>query len=361
MRSLLDDFFSTKMSEGAYVILADSGNFMMTREHKNCIDVGNNEAAAGSIAVGLLQNGYDVYIYDICGYIMRAAYPALAARWHGSDSKKSRLTIIGWGSGFAYDGCLEGHYPHDDINLARLLGLEVLEPCVHKAAIACLNADDTEKYVRICDLDKWTPRGDYFKSFSKASIVLIAKGWLLKLTEDILNEMRLEGISVDKFVVATSQKVFTNKIYEISDQSIASSIENNFLISPNTAAMRDWKHYESLDAFKNHKIYKKVCTLLKYADEKDSEGKLVVAHEILQEYEKRLESKRKKGYIKLSIVAAPFILWYFSFVLWWDLGWQIVWLVIFLIILRITYLRILDIFSTFCILENSLINFNLRE
>lgn len=97
------------------------------------------------------------------------------------------------------------------------------------------------------------------------------------------------------------------------------------------------QYIESLDAFKNQKIYKKVCTLLKHADEKDSEGKLVVAHEILQEYERRLESKRKKGYIKLSIVAAPFILWYFSFVLWWDLGWQIVWLVIFLIILRITY------------------------
>lgn len=253
MRSLLDDFFSAKMSEGAYVIMADSGNFMMTREHKNCIDVGNNEAAAGAIAVGLLQEGYDVYIYDICGYIMRASYPALVARNHGAGTNKSRLTIVGWGSGFAYDGCLEGHYPHDDIGLARLLGLEVLEPCILKSASICLNTDDGfDKYVRLCDASKWTPKGDYFKSFSKSSVVLIAKGWLLKLTEDILNEMRNEGIKVDQFLIATSQKVFTNKIYEISDQSMPFSLNSNFLIAPNTAALRNWNDYFSLESFKEN-------------------------------------------------------------------------------------------------------------
>lgn len=97
------------------------------------------------------------------------------------------------------------------------------------------------------------------------------------------------------------------------------------------------QYIESLDALKNQKIYKKVCAMLKHAEINDSDGRLAVAYEILQEYEKGLKAKQRKGYIKLSIIALPLLIWYFSFVLFWDFAWQLVWFVIALIILRISY------------------------
>ena len=77
--------------------------------------------------------------------------------------------------------------------------------------------------------------------------------------------------------------------------------------------------------------------MLKSVEINDSDGKLAIAHEIVQEYEKEMKVKKLKGYIKLSIIAIPLVIWYFSFVMFWGFGWQLVWFVIAFIILRIGY------------------------
>lgn len=97
------------------------------------------------------------------------------------------------------------------------------------------------------------------------------------------------------------------------------------------------QYIESLGVLKNQKIYKKVCAMLKSVEINDSDGKLAIAHEIVQEYEKEMKVKKLKGYIKLSIIAIPLVIWYFSFVMFWGFGWQLVWFVIAFIILRIGY------------------------
>lgn len=176
MKRILDEIFVRHMNKGNYVIAADIGYFPMARKHENFIDVGNNESCVGSVIEGILSQGKDVYLYDVCGYCMKNSYASLFARNNMYYPKKGILTVFGWGSGFAYDGCLLGHYPLDDCMIAHLLGLKIYKPKTIEEMKNIMTYEE-DKYIRMFDVKEY-----YYKEKpynAKADIVFVTEGWIL--------------------------------------------------------------------------------------------------------------------------------------------------------------------------------------
>lgn len=182
MKRILDDLFLRHMECGNYVIAADIGYFPKARKHPNFIDVGNNESCVGSVIEGLLSQGKHVFLYDVCGYVMKNSYASLFARNNVYHPKKGTLTVFGWGSGFAYDGCLLGHYPLDDCMIANCLGLNVIHPSTidDMRGIEYYRRD---QYIRMYDISKF-----YYKKkpYNPSSdIVFVTYGWMLGLVQKV--------------------------------------------------------------------------------------------------------------------------------------------------------------------------------
>lgn len=180
MKRILDDLFIRHMNNGNYVVAADIGFFPKARKHSNFIDIGNNESCAGSVIDGLLAEGHHVFLYDVCGYVMKNSYASLAARNNVYHPKKGTLTVFGWGSGFAYDGCLLGHYPLDDCMIAYLLGLVVTKPS-NLEDMCAIEYYTCDKYIRMFDTKEYFYKKKPYNP--DADVVLVSEGWILGLLQ----------------------------------------------------------------------------------------------------------------------------------------------------------------------------------
>ena len=186
MKSLLDNLFTKHLSEGNYVISADMGFFPLARKEKNFIDVGNDESCVGSIAEGLVSSGKHVFIYDVCGYIMRNSYSSFFSRNNIYYKDKGSITVFGWGSGFSYDGCMIGHYPLDDMTLAKLFGLELIIPST-LSEMKNIKYYNNDMYIRMYDTSKY--HFDISYNYTNSDLYLISHGWILGLLQEyVLNK-----------------------------------------------------------------------------------------------------------------------------------------------------------------------------
>ena len=235
MKRYLDDFFCQKLAVGNYVVSADVGNFPKAREHKNFIDVGNDEFSIGSIVSGLASSGKNVFVYDICGYVLKNSYSGFAYR----PKTSGRIVIFSWGSGFAYDGCLLGHYPIDDVHLAKLCGFEVCQPYgTGSFKISLESCENQDLYVRMFDLDKWEYKGTSDKT---ADLKFVAEGWLAHLIEDYFGHVAHVMPYIDGI------KYGSKNMFYVTDQ-----IQTNFnyrIIGPEHPLTVDSKSYESMGSF----------------------------------------------------------------------------------------------------------------
>lgn len=186
MKQYLDDFFYQKMNnDDTYVIAADLGYFPKSRSHSHFIDVGNNEFCVGSVAEGLLSKGSNVFIYDICGYILKNSYASLFARNNTYYEHKGILSIFGWSSGFSYNGCLLGHYPFDDLCLAKLLGLSLKIPYDKDSFFNCINNISSDSYIRMFDLNIY--KSEKNSILDNYRYLFIGEGWLYPVLLDLYN------------------------------------------------------------------------------------------------------------------------------------------------------------------------------
>ena len=201
MKRYLDEIFNKHLEEGGFVLAADVGFFPRARKHKNFIDVGNNESCVGSVAEGLLADGKNVFIYDICGYILKNSYASLYARNNQYHPKKGKLTVFGWGSGFSYDGCMLGHYPTDDVMLSRLLGLNDWHPSTQedidtlKYNWRLFNQGSIDLYIRLYDISKHLI---YKKKPCNplSDLIFVSHGWIL----GYLQKLAINGFWGEKTV-----------------------------------------------------------------------------------------------------------------------------------------------------------------
>jgi hypothetical protein len=199
MKRILDDLFVKHMEEGNYVIAADIGFFPKARKHINFIDVGNDESCVGSVVEGLLSQGKHVFLYDVCGYVMKNSYASLFARNNVYHPKKGTLTVFGWGSGFAYDGCLLGHYPLDDCIIADLLGLIVYKPSTMED-MRSIKYYRHDAYIRMFDASKFIFKRKPYNT--EADVVLVSEGWILGL----MQKYAINGFWGEKTVCVVSEE-----------------------------------------------------------------------------------------------------------------------------------------------------------
>ena len=216
MKRLLDDLFIKYMNRGDFVIAADMGFFPKSRNHKNFIDVGNNESCVGSIVEGLLSEQKNVFIYDVCGYIMKNSYSSLYARNNNFHKNKGHLTIFGWGSGFSYDGCLLGHYPLDDIMIAHLLGLTVINP-YDINSFKSIKYNEIDLYVRLFDIKQYPYKNKPYNLDSE--LYLVSYGWILSVLQKyaINDYWRGKKISIIPYVNELEKKIDITKVFYYSD------------------------------------------------------------------------------------------------------------------------------------------------
>lgn len=236
MKRYLDDFFKNKLSDGDYVVAADMGNFPEARKFHNFIDVGNNESAAGGIINSLKDIGKNVYVYDVCGYIMRNSYSSFI---HSYNKKTTgRVTIFGWGSGFSYDGCLEGHYPFDDIIMANIFGYDVIQYRVEEFYKDTLYQITPQySYVRLYDMNEYRNRTHICVD---ERIRIQANGWLLYEVDRYLSTLpkKLSGIC---FVY---DNIVGNDVIYVTDQYNISLVHND-----NVCAPSPYIHYKNKNDF----------------------------------------------------------------------------------------------------------------
>lgn len=235
MKRYLDYFFCKKMNEdSAYVVSSDVGYFPKARQHKNFIDAGNDEFALGPIVAGLLESGHDVYVYDICGYVLKNGYSGFAYR----KQSKNKLVVLSWGSGFSYDGCLLGHYPIDDIHLAKLCGFNIVFPYNKISFLKCLNSITEDSYIRMFNLDDWEYKGS---SNSKADITFVAEGWIAHFLEDSFGNI----VHVKPYI--SGHRYGSSDTYYFTDQ--IQTEFNRRIIGPVHPLKIDEKSYECKEAF----------------------------------------------------------------------------------------------------------------
>ena len=229
MKRFLDELFVNHMSSDGFVIAADMGFFPKSRKHKNFIDVGNNESCVGTIVEGLLSDNKHVFIYDVCGYVMKNSYASLFSRNHTTYNNKGTLTIFGWGSGFSYDGCLLGHYPLDDIMIARLLGLNVVTP-YNNTDFKNVIYYHKDLYVRLFDTKQY--RYKYKPYNDDSDLYLVSYGWMLGLLQKyaINGYWNENKISIIPYVDGIEEKLDLNRTYYYSDQ-IYDTVMNKFIHS----------------------------------------------------------------------------------------------------------------------------------
>ena len=249
MKRYLDEFFINKMNNGDYVICADVGYFPESRKHKNFIDVGNSEASVGAIADGLLCSNHNVYIYDMCGYVLRNSYSSLYNRKSKFlKNSHSHLFIFSWGSGFFYDGCGFGHNMFDDITLANLIGLNIHNPDNENDIFSYNHNEDT--YIRLFDLEKYNTHN--IITSNEGFINIIALGWIKY--EIIYYLARYNNW--DRIFNITN-KADTNRYnIEVSDQYFPCMHENSHkIIHPNIhdniKTLKDFENIVLEPEFKN--------------------------------------------------------------------------------------------------------------
>lgn len=187
MKRFLDDFFVNFLqNKDNFVISADVGYFPNARKMHNYIDIGNCESTAGSLIDGLLSAGKNVCLYDICGYVFRNSYSSFIDMQSRYKKNRGVLTVFGWGSGFAYDGCLHGHYPFDDIILAKLFGLKVYEPLTPKSMYFSYFMKNG--YIRLLNLDEYHMNASDL-NICNGEFYLYADGWMYCEINKFLKEL----------------------------------------------------------------------------------------------------------------------------------------------------------------------------
>lgn len=168
MKIVIDNYFNHHLNRYSdfFVIAADMG-FFSARHHKNFKDLGNREEAVGSVVMGLLDAGANVVIYECSGFILRKLLNDL--QFYLPYSKGS-LKIVSYGSGFAYNKSGNGHYPFDDLHIAKLLGLDIYIPsCKHELATMLplvIDLSGKHSFIRIHDNDKCLCCEEISKDFS---------------------------------------------------------------------------------------------------------------------------------------------------------------------------------------------------
>ena len=265
MKRFLDDFLYQKINkEDCYVIAADVGYFPKSRKCSNFIDVGNNEFCVGSVAEGLLSKGNNVFIYDICGYILKNSYASLFARNNTYYENKGILTILGWGSGFSYDGCLLGHYPFDDLCLAKLLGLSLKIPYNKNSFLSYIEDISSDSYIRMFDLNIYKNER-YFFPLTKYKYVFVGEGWIYPLLLDLYGNNK--NIMIVPSENSSSNLIrFINKknvIYFTDQIEPIYSFDSNMTVihsdNPNLKNVQDT--YKNKESFIKNQIIDKVKKL----------------------------------------------------------------------------------------------------
>lgn len=256
MRRYLDDFFHQELNKGAFVISADMGNFPQARKHKNFIDVGNNESSVGGLAISLRDIGKTVYIYDVCGYIMRNSYSSFIHSYN--PLAEGNIIIYGWGSGFAYDGCLDGHYPFDDINMATMFGFDV-----HNYTANEVNNEEFYNeefynsvgnvYVRMYDIDEYYELNH--TPCENPKIHIFAEGWLLYEVDKFLNSSCNE---ITKLCSVSS--IIENDSIIVTDQYTTSKFGTSSMV----CAPHPYIHYRNKKDFVDDVIVNQMMNLVEY-------------------------------------------------------------------------------------------------
>jgi len=143
-------------------------NDMWPYKHERIIDLGLSEFLTIQYAYGLTLQGYKVLIYSNSGFVLNKIL------YFVNDYNIRNITFLNAGAGFVYYPSSLPHYNYNDIEIARMLKMQVYVP-YDNSQIDSIIEKDSFNYVRL-GFDRYESLKTNMKRENK--IPIITYGWL---------------------------------------------------------------------------------------------------------------------------------------------------------------------------------------